>query len=79
VVSTSDAATGVAIVLSLLVGLGMIGVWVYRDASAHASRGRPATGSLGTLQLRTPAAWTMACVLLPEVALLAYVDNRTPA
>jgi hypothetical protein len=33
-------------------------------------------GSLGSLQLSTPAAWLVARVLLPEVALLAYVDCR---
>lgn len=78
-VSTADATAGVAIVLSLLVGLAAIAGWVYRDARAQALLGRPVTGSLGALQLRTPAAWTVACVLLPEVALLAYVDCRAAA
>ena len=42
-------------------------------------RGRPVTGTLGPLQLQTPAAWLVACLLLPEVALTAYVDCRQPA
>lgn len=70
---------GVALCLALVIGLMAMGVWVYRDARAQELRGRPVTGSLGALQLRTPAAWTVACVLLPEVALMAYVDNRMTA
>jgi hypothetical protein len=72
----NDSAIGLAIVVTLLIGLAAVGAWVYRDARAHALRGRPITGSLGALQLRTPLAWLAACVLLPEVALVAYLDRR---
>lgn len=78
-ISPTDAATGFVVVLALLLGLAIIGVWVYRDARAQELRGFPVTGSLGALQLRSPAAWLVACVLLPEVALMHYVDARTPA
>ena len=78
-ITQGDASTVGAIVLALLLGLAAIGVWVYVDARAQAMRGRPVTGSLGSLHLRTPAHWLAACVLVPEVALLEYLDNRAPA
>jgi hypothetical protein len=74
--TSNDATIGMAIVVTLLIGLVMVGVWVYRDARAHALRGRPITGSLGSFELTTPLAWLAACVLLPEVALVAYLDRR---
>ena len=78
-VSQSDAAIAAVIVIALLVGLATAGGWVYRDARDQATRGRPVTGTLGSLQLQTPAAWLVACLLLPEVALMAYLDCRRPA
>ena len=78
-VSQSGTAAGAVIVIALLIGLALTGGWVYRDARNQAMRGRPVTGTLGPLQLQTPAAWLVACLLLPEVALTAYVDCRQPA
>jgi hypothetical protein len=53
--------------------------WVYRDARAHDQRGTPIVYSFGALRIATPAAWFVACALLCELFVPAYLDNRMPA
>jgi Flp pilus assembly protein protease CpaA len=53
--------------------------WVYRDARAHAASGSPIVYSVGSLQIRTPAAWFVACTLLFELFIPVYLENRRPA
>ncbi len=53
--------------------------WVYRDARAHAARGNPVVYAAGGWQIRTPAGWFVACALLFELFIPAYLDNRRPA
>jgi hypothetical protein len=53
--------------------------WVYRDAKASAGRGRPIVSSVGSLQLSTPMAWFVACVLLWEFCFPLYIDSRSPS
>jgi hypothetical protein len=52
---------------------------VYRDARAHDQRGTPIVYSFGALRIATPAAWFVACALLCELFVPAYLDNRMPA
>lgn len=64
-------------VVALLLGCVLIAAaWVLSDARAHAKRGRPIVSSIGSVELRTPINWFCACLLVPEVALPVYVDNR---
>jgi hypothetical protein len=68
---------GVALVAACVVGLAFItAVWVYTDAKTYADRGNPIILSIGSFQLRTPIAWFFACLLLAELFLPAYIDNR---
>jgi hypothetical protein len=53
--------------------------WVYMDAEASAGRGRPIACSVGSLRLRTPTAWFVACVLLCELFVSLYIDSSSRA
>lgn len=50
--------------------------WVYQDARAHAGRGRPIISSYGSLQLNTPMAWFLACLVMWETFFPLYLDSR---
>ncbi|OBK28309.1 hypothetical protein A5634_20595 [Mycobacterium asiaticum] len=51
-------------------------LWVYADARAHAGRGRPVVSSVGSLQLTTPVAWFLGCLVLWETIFPHYIDMR---
>lgn len=67
------------LVVVMVGGVLVVAAWVYRDARAHQERGTPIVYSSGIFEIATPAAWFLACALLCEVFVLAYLDNRTPA
>jgi hypothetical protein len=56
----------------LAVGLA-IDLWVYSDAKAHVERGRPVVFSAGSLEVSTPMAWFLACLLLWLLFLPLYI------
>lgn len=66
-------------VILLLAVVFASAVWVYGDAKALAGRGIRITSSLGSLQLKTPAAWFVACLLFWEMAFPLYLDSRNSA
>ncbi len=68
----------IAILLALVIVL-VTAAWVYRDAKAFAGRGRPIVSSVGSLQLSTPIAWFVACLLLWELCFPLYIDSRSPS
>jgi hypothetical protein len=70
---------GLFVTLVLVAGVLTAASWVYRDARAHHDRGTPIVCSIGTLRIATPVAWFVACVLLCELFLPTYLDNRRPA
>jgi hypothetical protein len=76
---TPDPAMVLFLTMVLVSGVLTAAGWVYRDARAHHQRGTPIACSFGTLRIATPAAWFVACVLLCELFLPAYLDNRRPA
>ncbi|WP_133694064.1 hypothetical protein [Mycobacterium sp. BK086] len=53
--------------------------WVYADAKTSAGQGVPVSGLLGSLQLNTPVAWFIACLLLGEVVFPLYITSRSSA
>jgi hypothetical protein len=70
---------GLFALMMLVIGVLAAAGWVYRDARAHHERGTPIVYSHGTLRIATPAGWFVACVLLCELFVPAYLDNRRPA
>ncbi|WP_167098330.1 hypothetical protein [Mycobacterium sp. DL592] len=64
-------------ILLLVVIVLATAAWVYRDAKASAGRGRPVVSSVGSVQLSTPIAWFLACVLLWEFCFPLYIDSRS--
>lgn len=68
------------LVMAVLVLLGIVvatAVWVYADAKAFSGRGRPIVSSLGSVQLDTPMAWFLACLLMWEMVFPHYIDSRS--
>jgi hypothetical protein len=59
----------------LAVGLA-IDFWVYSDAKAHEERGRPVVFSAGALEVNTPTAWFLACLLMWLLSLPLYIWSR---
>ena len=69
---------GVLVAVFVLLGCAFAtAVWVYTDAQASAGRGRPIVSSVGSFQVRTPAAWFFACLLLWELFFPLYIDSRS--
>jgi hypothetical protein len=62
-------------ILVLLVVLAT-DLWVYADAAAHLERGTPIAFSFGGLELDTPTAWFLACLLLWIVFFPAYITTQ---
>ena len=74
-----SGAGGMLIGILLVVGIVLAtAAWVYKDAKASAGRGRPIVSSVGSLQLSTPVAWFVGCLLLWELCFPLYIDNRSP-
>ena len=74
-----SGAGGMLIAILLVVGIVLAtAAWVYKDAKASAGRGRPIVSSVGSLQLSTPVAWFVACLLLWELCFPLYIDSRSP-
>ena len=74
-----SGASGTLIAILLVVGIVLAtAAWVYKDAKASAGRGRPIVSSVGSLQLSTPVAWFVACLLLWELCFPLYIDSRSP-
>ena len=73
-----SAAGGMLIAVLLVVCIVLAtAAWVYKDAKASAGRGRPIVSSVGSLQLSTPTAWFLACLLLWELCFPLYIDSRS--
>jgi hypothetical protein len=62
-------------ILVLLVVLAT-DLWVYADATTHRDRGAPIVFWFGSLELNTPTAWFLACLLLWIVFFPAYITTR---
>ena len=62
-------------VLALVLVLGL-DAWVYADASSRHAAGRPVTMSVGQLELSTPRAWFIACIVLWILFFPLYLRAR---
>lgn len=51
-------------------------LWVYADARAHEDRGTPVVFSVGFLEVDSPTAWFVGCLLLWIVFFPVYLDLR---
>ena len=63
----------------ILILLGAVAAWVYRDAKAQAQSGNPVVYSMESFELRTPAGWSVCCLLLVELFFPLYLDSRSMA
>ncbi|MEO3780615.1 hypothetical protein ABGB16_28155 [Micromonospora sp. B11E3] len=68
--------------MSILVLLVVLAtdVWVYADAKERVRRGNPAFVSLGSLQVETPGAWFLGCLIMRVVFFPLYLTatRRNP-
>ena len=67
----------VVAVVELLAILFATAGWVYVDARAHAVRGRPIISSYGSVQLNSPVAWFLACLVMWETFFPHYMAMRS--
>jgi hypothetical protein len=51
-------------------------LWVFRDSQARAEQRRPVTLSIGNLELATPWAWLLGCLLLWVVVFPLHLRAR---
>ena len=76
-VPAGSATGGVLVAVFVLLGIAVAtAVWVFTDARESAGRGRPIVSSVGSIELRTPVAWILACLLLWEFVFPLYIDSR---
>jgi hypothetical protein len=68
-----------AISLVFLIVLGAVAVWVYLDAKDRAKRGNPVVCSMESFEVRTPARWSVCCLLFVELFFPLYLDSRSMA
>lgn len=63
--------------LALLVVVLASDAWVFTDARRRAERHDDVVASLGSLELATPGAWFLACVLLWVLFFPMYLVARS--
>jgi hypothetical protein len=66
--------------LAPILVLGLVAVsdvWVYTDASRRVADGTPVAFRIGSLTIRTPVAWLVACVVLWILFFPAYLASRS--
>jgi heme/copper-type cytochrome/quinol oxidase subunit 2 len=51
-------------------------LWVYTDARTRSDRGSPVALSIGSLELTSPTAWFVACLILWILFFPAYIVMR---
>lgn len=56
-----------------------IDVWVYADARSRQGTGREPGLRIGSLQVSTPEAWAIGCLLLFVIAFPTYLVARREA
>ncbi|AQA03231.1 hypothetical protein BVC93_13290 [Mycobacterium sp. MS1601] len=79
-VPAGSTVGGLITVLVAVVAVMVISaVWVYRDATASAHRGRPIISSVGSVQLKKPLVWSLAVLLLWEMCFPLYITSRNAA
>lgn len=69
----SESVLAPTLVLLLAVATDL---WVYADAKAHRERGTPVVFSTGSLNVDTPTAWFLGCLLLWILFFPLYITRR---
>jgi hypothetical protein len=69
------SATALVPILVLLLAFAT-DLWVYVDAKAQDERGTPVVASIGRLEIATPAAWFLGCLLLWILFFPLYITRR---
>ncbi|OBA79988.1 hypothetical protein A9W99_17890 [Mycobacterium sp. 1164966.3] len=74
----SDGFARFAVISAVfLIILGAVATWVYLDAKEQAQRGNPVVYSMESFEVRTPARWSVCCLLLVELFFPLYLDSRS--
>jgi hypothetical protein len=60
----------------VLLALLATDLWVYADAKAHKERGTPVVFSAGYLNVDTPVAWFLCCLVLWILFFPLYITRR---
>ena len=60
----------------VLLALLATDLWVYADAKAHRERGTPVVFSAGYLNVDTPVAWFLCCLVLWILFFPLYITRR---
>jgi predicted Abi (CAAX) family protease len=63
----------------VLLALLATDLWVYVDAKAHRERGTPVVFSPGFLNVDTPVAWFLCCLVLWILFFPLYITRRNQA
>jgi amino acid transporter len=73
---TSTVSSAPIFLVLLLVGVSL---WVFRDAGAHAERGRPVRFAAGSIEVSAPAVWAVGCLFLCVIFMPLYLTCRRQA
>ena len=68
--------TGAAAALAVLLVVAAIDVWIYTDARRRSDGGDPVVVTIGPVEIATPTAWLLGCVLLWIFFVPAYMVAR---
>ncbi len=63
--------------LALLIMVVILDAWVFVDAQRRAQARRPVVASIGSLVLKTPTAWLLACLLVWVLFFPMYLVARS--
>jgi hypothetical protein len=78
-IPTDGSVRFAAVSAIFLIILGAVAAWVYLDAKERARRGNPVVYSMESFEVRTPAGWSVCCLLLVELFFPLYLDSRSMA
>ena len=70
--------TGLVVLLPLVLVVAA-DIWVYADARSRQSAGREPGVRFGSLQVNTPEAWAIGCLVLFVIAFPTYLVARREA
>jgi hypothetical protein len=74
-----EASVGLFWAVVMVAGIIAGAYWVYTDARAQLASGHSIVYSWGTVRISTPAGWFVACALVFELFIPAYLSTRRHA
>lgn len=65
-----------AAVLTIVLAVGAVSLWVWRDARSRDAHGRPVVATVGGLTFERPEVWAALCLLVALVFVPMYLVAR---